>query len=93
MQHGDRPDGLALQRTTDDLDAESVPRGLLRAHHLAEGVWGRLQVKDGSLRFVWEDEGAGAVDLSAGDSVVIPPKVLHHAEPASDVRFVIEFYR
>lgn len=93
MQYGELPGGVVLQRTTDELDAESVPKGLLRAHHLAKGVWGLLQLRGGSLTFVWEDDPDHPIELAAGDALVIRPEVLHHAEPAADARFVIAFYR
>lgn len=93
MEHGDLPEDLVLQRTTPELDAESVPAGLLRAHRLAEGVWGRLEVTGGSVLFVWETDDERPVDLTAGDTVVIGPGLYHHVEPAPDARFVVEFYR
>ncbi len=109
MEHGRLPDGLTLQRSTDVFTDESVPDGLRRAHRVATGVWGRLRVLDGALRFVWEPTqptdvgGIGHVDggidvaepveLVAGDSVVIPPDTPHRVEPAPGCRFLVEFHR
>ena len=95
MDHGQLPEGLTLTRTTNEFDAASVPAGLLRAHTVADNVWGRIRVIDGSLRFVWEDgrREEGSVDLAAGDSLAIPPRTHHHVEPGDDVRFVVEFHR
>ena len=50
------PDGLELVRTTDVFDQDSVPAGLLRAHRVADGVWGRLVVHSGAVTFVFDDE-------------------------------------
>jgi tellurite resistance-related uncharacterized protein len=93
MEHGRLPDDVDLRRTTDELDAESVPAGLLRAHHLAPDVWGLLRVSAGEVVFVWEDDSTPDVRLVAGDSLVIPPEVHHHVEPAPDARFQVEFHR
>lgn len=94
VDHGHLPAGLTLQRTTDEFTEVSVPAGLLRAHRVADGVWGRLRVIEGGLRFVWEEPGAGApLDLVEGDSVVIPPDTPHRVEPAAPCRFVVEFHR
>lgn len=94
MEHGTLPDGLTLARTTDEFDEETVPAGLRRAHRVATGVWGRLQVRAGSLRFVWEDGRPDeAVDLDAGDSLVIPPDTPHRVEPGPGARFAVEFHR
>ena len=91
--HGALPPGVEMQRTTGELDGESVPAGLMRAHRLAPGVWGRLRVSHGTLGFVWEDTPDDPVALLAGDTLVIPPEVPHHVEPDPDVRFSIEFHR
>jgi tellurite resistance-related uncharacterized protein len=94
MEHGRLPPDLTLQRTTDEFTATSVPAGLLRAHRVARGVWGRLRVIDGGLRFVWEGPDPGdALDLTGGDSVVIPPDTPHRVEPGPECRFVVEFHR
>lgn len=87
------PDGLELARTTDVLDEQHHPGGLLRAHQVADGVWGRLVVRTGSLRFVFEDAGDEPSTVAAGGSVVIPPAVKHHVEFTGPVSFVIEFHR
>ncbi|MPY91718.1 MAG: DUF1971 domain-containing protein [Acidimicrobiia bacterium] len=87
------PSGATLRRTTDELTAETVPAGLLRGHRVAEGVWGLLRVRAGSVRFVLEDGPSEGVLLAAGDEQVIEPGLPHHVEPAPDARFVVEFYR
>lgn len=93
MQHGRLPGGVTKQRTTDTFDAETVPPGLLRAHRVAAGVWGLVQVVGGELTFVWEDDGGSRVGLGPGDALVIPPEVRHHVELGDGARFHVSFYR
>ncbi len=96
MQHGDLPGGLALARTTDIFDSSTVPAGLLRAHRVADGVWGRLVVHSGPVRFVWEDgrtAGTEVIELAEGDSLVIAPQVPHRVELTDTARFAVEFHR
>jgi tellurite resistance-related uncharacterized protein len=93
VRHGSLPPGLARQRTSDEFDATSVPAGLLRAHRIAGGVWGLLEVVAGTVTFVWEGDRDGSISLVAGDSVVIPPEVPHHVEPDPEARFRISFHR
>ncbi len=90
---GTIPEGLVLVRVTDVFDNESVPAGLLRAHRVADGVWGRLVVRDGSVRFVFEDDPDGAVSVAKGEAVAIPPGRHHHVELDGRCAFVVEFYR
>jgi tellurite resistance-related uncharacterized protein len=97
------PSGLELVRSTGEFDETSVPAGLLSAHRIASGVWGRLVVRSGALVFVVEDDPSGASGTSTdvderrtvveGESVVIPPGLVHHVELTGPVAFRIEFHR
>lgn len=87
------PDGLERVRTTDVFDASTVPAGLLRAHRVATGVWGRLVCHHGSVRLVFEEDPHESVDLAADESAVIPPGKPHHVELSSDAQFAVEFHR
>ncbi len=69
-----------------------MPEGLLRAHRVAEGVWGLLRVRAGTLVFVHEESGAERT-LIGGDTQVIEPDVLHHVDPGDDAVFCVEFHR
>ena len=89
--------GLPLEveyvRTTDVFDNATVPAGLLRAHRLADGVWGGLVVHTGTVTFVFDDEPDQPIAVSAGASFAIPPGRQHHLELNEPVTFAIEFHR
>ena len=87
------PTGLDLVRTTPEFSEATVPPALLSAHRIGPSVWGRLRVRAGRVRFVFEDDKTRVVELSAGEHVDIPPEVEHRVEPRTDSRFVVEFYR
>jgi tellurite resistance-related uncharacterized protein len=89
----DLPADLELVRTTEVFDNDSVPAGLLRAHQVAEGVWGRLVVHTGRVRFVFEDLPERPIELGTGQDQVIPPLRLHHLELDEPATFAVEFYR
>ena len=87
------PTGLVLARTTPSFTAATVPAGLRNAHEVADGVWGRLVVSVGTVRFVFEDDTDHAVTVAAGGHVDIPPRRRHHVEPDDDAVFTVEFHR
>lgn len=87
------PTGLVLARTTDVFDNESVPKGLLRAHRVADLTWGQLVVHSGEVVFVFEDDAEHPIPVGPGDSQVIPPGRLHHLELPDPATFAVEFYR
>ena len=86
------PLGAVLERTTPVFTATTVPSGLLRAHRVAPGVWGRLVVEAGTVTFVMETTGAARI-VGAGERQTIPPEVEHHVEPSADAAFTVEFHR
>jgi tellurite resistance-related uncharacterized protein len=79
-------------RTTDVFDNVTVPAGLLRSHRVAGGVWGRLVVHSGSLRFVFEGDDEGPIVAPAGSTVVIPPATPHHLQLDEPATFSVEFW-
>ncbi len=87
------PPDVELVRTTPTFDEHTIPAGLLMAHRIAEGVWGRLVVYSGSLTFRFEECPDRAVRAGAGASVVIPPGRPHHVELDGPVTVAIEFHR
>ena len=87
------PVGLELVRTTDVFDNATVPTGLLRAHRVADGVWGNLVVRSGVVTFVFDDDPDHPVTVDAGHSVAIPPARQHHLELDGPATFAVEFYR
>ena len=85
------PADVALVRTTPEWDETSLPDGLRRAHQVAEGVWGRMVVRAGTVEFVFEDDDTHIV-VEAGGAVVIPPGRLHHVTPVGPATLAVEFY-
>ncbi len=93
MHHLGLPTGLKPIRTTDTFDNDTVPAGLLRAHRVADGVWGRLVVHTGTVIFIFDDEPEHPIAVSAGGSVAIPPARQHHLELHEPASFAVEFHR
>lgn len=87
------PPNLAHYKTTPDFTDTSVPAGLQRNHSTAAGVWGRIIVHEGSLRYVIEEPEQEAHRLVPGTPGIVEPRVAHHVELEGPVRFCIEFHR
>jgi tellurite resistance-related uncharacterized protein len=93
MNQEQLPDGLEHVRTTNVFDTATVPPGLLRAHRVAEGVWGNLVVYSGTVTFVFDDDPAHPIAATTANSVAIPPARQHHLELDQPTTFAIEFHR
>jgi len=76
------PSGFSGYRRIGPFDDDSIPAGLLREHRLKDGTWAILTVLTGRIWFVWDDPGNDAPPtvLAAGDSINVPPTILHHLE-------------
>lgn len=87
------PPQLVHYKTTPEFNQDSVPAGLLRNHSTAVGVWGRIVVLEGSLRYVIEEPEREEHLLVPGTPGIVEPQVPHHVAPAGPVRFCVEFHR
>ena len=87
------PSEAVPYRTVGPFGAQSLPAGLRAEHRLKEGTWGLLDLAEGALRFVWDDEEGGAEELVAPASLVVPPEVLHHVEGEGPFAVTIAFHR
>lgn len=70
-----------------------MPEALARDHTTKRGVWAKIVVLEGTLRY-----HVGALstqlDLQAGGAPgVVVPEVPHRVEPLGPVRFRVEFLR
>ena len=90
---GHFPEGLTKYSETPLFTAESVPEKLLKAHTTKPGVWGKLQVLEGSLHYIVPGPPLSRALIEAGDHGVIEPTVPHHLEISAPVAFKVEFYR
>lgn len=86
------PPDVEHVRTTPAFTCDTVPAGLLKAHRVAPGVWGRLRVLEGTVTFVLEASGERRT-MTAGETQVIEPDVAHHVELGQGSSFVVEFHK
>ena len=86
------PDTFVAYQRTPEFDETTVPAGLRRDHSTKAGVWAKIVVIDGQLRYC-VDALDTDVELSRDRIGVVVPEVLHYVEPIGMVRFYVEFYR
>jgi tellurite methyltransferase len=85
------PADLCHVRTAGPFDHAPLPAGLRRDHRVAAGLWARLRVLEGSVRFTMASEPPVDVVLRTGDEQPIPPDVLHAVEPGDGARIAADF--
>lgn len=86
------PDVVAYRRTPEFTES-TIPAALRRNHSTKSGVWGRIHVAAGSLRYRILAPELEEHVLSAGHEGVVEPGVPHEVEPLGEVRFYVEFLR
>ena len=86
------PAQCVAYKQTPEFTEATVPAGLLRDHTTRAGVWGRIVVLAGELRY---RVPSLAVDqlLTPAAPGIVAPEVPHSVEPAGPVRFFVEFLR
>ena len=70
-----------------------MPMCLRRSHRLAAGMWGRIVMGEGRMRFTSEAAPSSDYIVTADAPQAIPPELSHSVEPLGAVRFVIQFYQ
>ena len=86
------PEGVAPTSHSPEFTERTVPDGLKANHATGAGVWGRIIVTAGRLRYRVDTLGL-AMELTPEVPGVMVPEVPHGVEPAGPVRFHIEFLR
>ncbi|WP_333615352.1 DUF1971 domain-containing protein [Enterovirga sp.] len=85
------PDGLEGYSRSPDFTEATIPAALQRSHSTKAGVWAKLHLIEGSLRFRDLETGKTQL-LAAGVHPVIFPGRLHEVELVGPVRFFVEFH-
>ena len=87
------PERFQAYKRTPEFDAASIPDGLRKAHTTKSGVWAKIHVLDGQLRYSVHAPLTQEFVLEPTRAGIIVPELLHHVEPLGAVRFFVEFYR
>lgn len=87
------PDGWNLERRTPIFDESSLPAALRRRHRIATGVWGRIIVLEGALRYRIHQPLEREETIAPERPGIVPPGIEHDVEPLGPLRFLIEFWR
>ena len=86
------PQGFVACKRTPTFTETTTPPGLRKDHATRAGVWARIVVEQGLLRYVVPALGLDET-LSPGRDGTVVAEVLHHVEPLGPVRFYVEFHR
>lgn len=86
------PDVVSYQRTKEFSEI-TVPKALTARHSTKAGVWGRINVVQGTLHYRILEPMPEEHSLSPDHPGVVEPEILHEVEPIGKVRFFVEFFR
>lgn len=87
------PADLVAYKQTPLFTASTLPPGLLRDHSTKRGVWARIQVHRGALRYHVPRLGR-SWDLAPGHDGIVAPEDPHHVECLdAALEFQVQFYR
>lgn len=87
------PAGIESFSRTPEFSEESIPAGLKKEHRVRAGVWGRIVVLEGRLRYRILQPEIQDVELSPELPGVVEPEVPHEVKALGKVRFYVEFLR
>jgi len=88
----DLPNTVRAYSRSPDFNAQTVPAGLTRDHNTKSGVWGVINVIEGTIEYVIPSL-CERHSLSSAKCGIVEPEVPHHVVLAPDAKFYVEFYR
>lgn len=86
------PDSLHEYKRTPSFTEATIPAGLQRDHTTKRGVWGRIEVEDGSLLYTVQYPEVRSYTLTPGTPGFVVPEMKHHVQALGAVRFHVAFY-
>lgn len=87
------PTTVAAYKRTDTFTEQTIPNGLLKSHNTKSGVWEKIVILEGELRYrILEPEIEDNV-LTTEHFGVVEPLVLHEVKPLGKVSFYVEFLK
>ncbi len=89
----DLPGDVKTYKRTDTFTENTVPAGLLKSHNTKAGVWGKIVVLEGELRYRILEPQVEDVVLTVDRFGVVEPQVLHEVLPLGKVSFYVEFLK
>jgi len=89
----DLPEGVKPYASSAVFTSTSVPKNLLNAHATKDGVWGRLNILEGTVQYFLQGQSEPLAILHKNDSWIIFPTELHFIQPSKEAEFQIEFCR
>lgn len=90
------PKNLTHYQSTPEFTETTIPKGLLKAHSTKDGVWGKIVIFEGSLKYRIHATPFQAEEINILDEQrygVVEPTILHEVESIGPVRFRVEFNR
>ncbi|MEP2102568.1 MAG: DUF1971 domain-containing protein [Parasphingorhabdus sp.] len=78
--------------STPVFDENNLPKALQAAHSTKAGAWGVLEIINGSLHYVIEEDQETRL-MTAGDRQLIEPEQLHHVALIGPMQMQVHFYR
>lgn len=86
------PDSFVAYKKTPVFTEASVPASLKKDHSTKAGVWAKIVVTQGKLRYRAKALQTD-MQLCRDQQGVVVPEVLHSVEPLGAVSFFVEFYK
>lgn len=87
----DLPTNVEKYAESPEFTEKNVPAKLTSIHNTKAGVWGRLCILDGRLKYIIPGPPLKACIIESGQTGIIRPEEPHRVEIIGFVRFKIEF--
>ena len=89
----DLPHGVTRYAKSPEFTEQSIPEALRTSHRTGEGIWGKIVILEGRLRYRILEPEMREMELFPDTPGIVVPEIAHEVEAMGKVRFHVEFYR
>lgn len=87
------PAHVTHYKSSPEFTETSTPAALQKGHTTAAGVWGRITILEGSLRYHISEPEQEELLLTPDLFGVVEPQMRHEVELVGPVRFRVDFHK
>lgn len=86
------PENFSAYKKSPIFTESTIPKALLSSHSTKQGVWAKINILQGQLKYFMESPINKEDILDSTHLGIIVPEVIHRVEPVGSVSFYVEFY-
>ncbi len=87
------PEEVSSFASSPEFTEDTIPKNLKKQHRTSAGVWGKIVILEGRLRYRILEPETQDTELAPEMPGIVEPEIAHEVMALGKVRFYVEFFR